>query len=297
MKVTQSNSDSSEMSDFKSKVKFKAKEVIVSFENGVLLSGTSGVDSTVATTAALNASRAMDDFTYIIKNNVPIEGYGINIKGEEKNDSAKLIENNVRFESIASDDNGEVELTVVFDGATRVSCDFKVKLQGLQSSDLKNGIFGDNNGDINVHQSDIGKLSLLDVESVSLEEAREGKVSVGGGQAGGEGSVVDEDLSWVEEHIIGPAAHLRDQEDRNVGVKSSNMSTSVELSGYSKIKEEDEVYLGDKIIRARVQDDVVCRMIHVDQVALKAIVKAATGRMNSIIQSGISIALKKIFDI
>jgi DNA-binding FrmR family transcriptional regulator len=46
-------------------------------------------------------------------------------------------------------------------------------------------------------------------------------------------------------------------------------------------------HLGSRVVCPRVEDDVICRMIHVNYLALQAINKATKNRMMAIMQSGL----------
>jgi hypothetical protein len=56
---------------------------------------------------------------------------------------------------------------------------------------------------------------------------------------------------------------------------------------------QESVVLSDKAIRPQVEDDVICRMIHVDQIAYKAVINAARQRMTDILHSGVRERVEK----
>jgi hypothetical protein len=280
VKVTQSHLDSSQQSASKSKGKSRRKEVTVSFDN--ISSETITINDTAANSAALYASAAMDDFTYIIKKknqeNIPVNTRFEKIDGNQGIQSDFLHKNDM----MPYDGSEEEKLMVVFDGASRFACYFKVELQDSSSSD------SNNDGSIFKHGG-VVKSSILGSKNILLKGAR---VDKGLRPADEEEFHNDEAFSWVEEHVIGSElSHTYGDK----GIASDNISASIELIRYSSIKEEDEILLADKTIRARVEDDVICRMIHVDQVALRAISTAAKEHMTSIMQSGITVASNEAF--
>ena len=64
------------------------------------------------------------------------------------------------------------------------------------------------------------------------------------------------------------------------------LKDATELIFFESVNIEDSVFLSDKIIRPSIEDDVICRMIHIDQLTYKAVIKAAGKRMKNILQSG-----------
>lgn len=166
VKVTESHLDSCH-SDSKSHGQFRGEKVIVLFDT--ILSETIANDDGATATATLNAAKAMDDFTYIIKNNI-LNREKIDMKNETENDSYKN-------EIISLHDcRGEDELAVVFDGCSRFACHFKIELQGPPSEDGNNGE-GYTNSTIVLVQGD----------------------KIDRGQSEDNGA-----FPWAEEHLIGP---------------------------------------------------------------------------------------------
>ena len=76
----------------------------------------------------------------------------------------------------------------------------------------------------------------------------------------------DSSLSWAEDHLISADSHLNPHPHGNNN--DNDFIASVELSSYESVRAGDPVYLSDKALVPRSDDDDICRMIALDQVGV-----------------------------
>ena len=254
------------------------------------------LSASIVAEAAATAAHTIDDYTFIVKDFYPSHSMGINAQtrhvsssyhstssstsnstststpsDEEKNyshlneyrDKKCSSTSNFQDKTLPPDDAGTVVLRVVFDGVNRAVSDFKIKLSPpVEVKQLSTDI--------------INLDSLKDAIHVKCENAD---------------GVVDEVDEWIERHLIGVEKLGRDRDlDSKISVFKNDKPEKyphVELDTYTMLDDSNAVLLGDKTIRPNVEDDVICRMIHVDQLSYKAIMEAAGVRIKSIMQSNI----------
>ena len=259
----------------------------------IVISPVDALSASIVAEAAATAANAIDDYTFMVKDFYPSHSHsqGFNAQtqrvssfshstststpsDEEKNyshlDECRDRECSSTFsfqeKILPPDGTGTVVLRVVFDGVNRAVSDFKIKLTPQVEA--------------KEHSTDMINLdSLKDSIDVKCENA-DGLID--------EVGEVDE---WIERHLIGVEKLDRDRDlDSKISVfKSDKLEkySHVELDSYTVLDDSHAVLLGDKVIRPNVEDDIICRMIHVDQLSYKAIMEAAGVRIKSIMQSDI----------
>lgn len=264
-----------------------------------ILSPSIGLDSGVAVTAAADAAAAMDDLAYLTRRvgESHMKSAISTVKAEENSNSLErsgidgitneVIDKQHEAEIIPSNVSGHNDLKVIFDGTSRVLCNFSIKLSERNEAVIKEKTEGSTGFEEEKESSGLEKRICLK----GIREDNENGSSV-------------EDV-WVQDHLIGPDASGQSREhlevtgnglfvvsngncmDHNGELEGDDLYATVEMSSYSVVDQEDSVSLGDKVICPRVEDDIICRMIHVDQIAYKAVIKAARQRMTDIMHSGV----------
>ena len=234
------------------------------------------LSASIAASAAASAADAVDDYNFIVNDYCPSYSLGFNAvsectpsqstpSDEEKNYSPaeeykeNFSKNDYDVKMLPPDDTGTVVLRVVFDGVNRAVSDFKIKISSLNegrpySADV-------------MYQDTLKGSADADLKRDNADD------------------VMNE---WVQRHLIGVEKLDSDSKisiSRNdMRVKSGSCAV---LDSYEMLDDSNAVLLGDKVVRPNIEDDVICRMIHIDQLSYKAIMNAAGIRLKSIMQSDI----------
>lgn len=234
------------------------------------------VCASIAAAAAASAADAVDDYNFIVNDHYPSYSLGFNAvrystlsqttpSDEEKNYSSseeiKELPSKFDFDvkTLPPDDTGTVVLRVVFDGINRAVSDFKIKISSLDEgkTDLAGMLYKDN----------LKGSADTDVKQENVDDVMN---------------------KWVQKHLIG-VENL--DSDSKVSINRNDMQgrngSYAELDSYEMLDDSNAVLLGDKVVRPNIEDDVICRMIYIDQLSYKAIMNAAGVRLKSILQSDI----------
>ena len=244
-----------------------------------------------AAAAVRAADTVMDDLNYLLRDvevEVEVEDQGSGQQVlfldssllESKGKEISLYEDQIT----AVDTGGCNTLTVVFDGDNRAYCDFKVKLSSRNHDDYSpDRPEGKSLGTFDDIMTNRGIPITDNCNMIHL---------------GGKRQKAPKDemwTSWVEENLIS-ATNNRQQImnvkeegdiDEITDSDSADCYATIEINDVAMIDENEIVYLGDKSVCPKIEDDVICRMIYVDQLSYKAIITAAGDRMRTILKSGL----------
>jgi hypothetical protein len=107
--------------------------------------------------------------------------------------------------------------------------------------------------------------------------------------AGGATDAEGSDAAWVAEHLISPAgtATATAATSADSGADGMDLVAHAELTRYDALKSSDPVYLADKAVRPRADDDVFARMVSIDRAACQEVLAACEGRIRAIFDMGV----------
>ena len=221
-----------------------------------------GLDSTVTAAAATASALAIDDLSYILIDEGDMRYQSITAINESESVCTEQIE--------PLDKDGCGTLSVLFDGDNRALCNFQVRLSSntltntLQSKSNSNSK-GDSKGEV----SDIDAWIADNLVSARVTTNTSASANVTGSL-----DSCDTDTPW---YPLSNGIHLNNGETPHVSTniedvtntKSKNPHSAdiVELQDVTMVAEDESVWLARKSVCPKIEDDVICRMMHVDKLA------------------------------
>ena len=229
-----------------------------------------GLDSTVTAAAATAAALAIDDLSYIL-----IDEDDMRYQSTAVNESELACTEQIE----PLDKDGCGTLSVLFDGDNRALCNFQIK---LSSSTLTNVLQSKSNINSNSNSKGSSKGEVSEVSDIdawiadNLVSARASTSTSASASANVTGSLdsCDTDTPW---YPLSNGIHLNNGETPHVSTniedltntKSKNPHSAdiVELQDVTMVAEDESVWLARKSVCPKIEDDVICRMMHVDKLA------------------------------